>query len=92
MMPRSIAPTDSRLADSPRSDRDHDGQKQRDRNRRRDDERAAQIAEEHPLDQEDQRDAEQQIVQHGVDGDGDEIAAIVERLDLDARRAGCRRC
>ena len=46
--------------------RDDDGQEQRHRNGRRDDQRAAQIAEEHPLDQEDQRDAEQHVVQHGA--------------------------
>ena len=57
-----------------------------DRNRRRDDQRAAQIAEEHPLDQEDQRDAEQHVVQHGADRDRDQIAAVVERLDLHAGR------
>ena len=84
MMPRSMAPTDSRLADSPRATVIMTASRQRDRNRRGDDDRAAQIAEKHPLDQEDQRDAEQQIVQHGVDRDADEIAAVVERLDLDA--------
>ncbi len=66
--------------------RDHDGKEQRHRDGRRHDHRAAQIAEKYPLDQEDQRDAEQHVVQHGLHGDGDQIAAIVERLDLHAGR------
>src|ERR1700709_85579 len=66
--------------------RDHHSQEQRHRYGRRDDQRAAQIAEKHPLDQEDQRDAEQQIVQHRLHRDRDEVAAIVERHDLDAGR------
>ncbi len=76
----------------PAQHRDDDGEEQRHRNGRRDDQRAAQIAQEHPLDQEDQRDAEQHVVQHGVDRDGDEIAAVVERLDLHARRQGAVAC
>ena len=66
--------------------RDDHRKEQRHRNGGRDDQRAAQIAEEHPLDQEDQRDAEQHIVQHGLHRDRDEVAAIVERHDLDAGR------
>ena len=76
----------------PAQHRDDDGQEQRHRDRRRDDQRAAQVAEKHPLDQEDQRDAEQHVVQHGVDGDGDQVAAVVEGHDLARPPAGCRRC
>ena len=70
----------------PAQHRDDDGQEERDRDGRRDDEGAAQIAQEYPLDQKDQRDAEKHIVQHGLHGDGHEIAAVVERHDLDAGR------
>src|SRR5258707_12591147 len=66
--------------------RDHHSQEQRHRYSRRDDQRAAQIAEKHPLDQEDQGDAEQQIVQHRLHRDRDEVAAIIERHDLDTGR------
>ena len=51
--------------------RDHHSQEQRHRYRRRDDQRAAQIAEKHPLDQEDKGDAEQEIVQHRLYRDCD---------------------
>src|SRR5581483_11423817 len=66
--------------------RDNDGEKQRHRNGRGNDQRTAQVAEEYPLDEEDEHDAEQHVVQHRVHGHGDEIAAVVERVDLDARR------
>jgi len=63
--PKSIAPTDSRLADSPAQHQDDDGEEQRERNRGADDQRAAQVAEEHPLQQNDQDDADHHVVQHG---------------------------
>src|SRR5829696_1987964 len=66
--------------------RDHHRKQQRHRNSRRDDQRAAQVAEKDPLDQEDQRNAEQEIVQHRLYSDRDQIAAVVERHDLDAGR------
>ncbi len=86
MMPRSIAPTDKQIGRVAAQHRDDDGEKQRHRNGRRHDQRAAQIAEEHPLDQEDQRDAEQHIVHHRAHRDRDQVAAVVERIDLDAGR------
>ena len=69
MMPRSMAPIESRLADSPRSTVMMTASEQRDRNGGRDDDRRAQIAQEQPLDQEDQRNAEHHVVQHRVHGD-----------------------
>ena len=66
--------------------RDQDRQEQRHRNRGGDDQSAAQVTEEDPLDQKDQRDPEQQIVQHGLHRDRNQIAAVVERHDLDACR------
>ena len=67
-------------------DRDDHGQEQRGRHGRGDDDRAAQIAQEHVLDEKDQRDAEEQIVQHRANRDGDELTAVVERHHLHARR------
>src|SRR5437763_15567376 len=64
IMPRSMAPTDSRFGGLSPHYRDHHSHEQRHRYSRRDDQRAAQIAQKHPLDQKDQGDAEQQIVQH----------------------------
>src|SRR6185369_2152318 len=65
---------------------DDDGEEQRERYRRADDQRAAQIAEEYPLQQHDQDDADHHVVQHGVGGDVDQILAVVDPLDLHAGR------
>ena len=62
--------------------RDHHGEEQRHRNGGRYDDRAAQIAEEYPLDGEDQRNPEQHVVQHGFNRNRHQIAAVVERLDV----------
>ena len=70
----------------PAQDRDDNREEQRDRNGRRHDQRAAQIAEKYPLNEEDERDAEQHIVHHGAYRDRNEIAPIVIGLDLDAGR------
>ena len=51
-----------------------------------DDDGAAQIAEKHPLDEENQQAAEDEIVQHRAGGDADELGAVVERHQLDAGR------
>ena len=61
-------------------------EEQRERNVDADDDGAAQIAQEDPLDQEHQQTAENEIVQHRVGGDPDQRDAIVERDDLHARR------
>ena len=87
-----MAPIDSRLAEFAAQHGDDDRHEQRDRDGGRDDDRRAQVAQEQPLDQEDQGDAEHHVVQHRVHGDGDQIAAIVERHDLHALRQACRRC
>src|SRR3984885_8232833 len=63
-----------------------DGEKQRERNVGADDDGAAQIAEKHPLNDENQQAAEDQVVQHRVRGDPDQEASIVVGNDLDARR------
>ena len=66
MMPKSIAPIDSRFADSPVSTRIDHGEQQREGDGGRDDQRAAQVAEEQPLDEEDEQDAHHHVVQHGA--------------------------
>ncbi len=66
MMPKSTAPTDSRLASSPGQHQDDDGEEQRERNVDADDDGAAQIAEKDPLDEKDQQTAEDEIVQDRV--------------------------
>src|SRR5215475_10319264 len=59
-----------------------DGEKQRERNGRADDDGAAQVAEEHPLQQEDQPDPEHHVVEDRPSRDVDELLAIVDALDL----------
>ena len=66
----------------------NDGEEQRKRNVDADNDRAAQIAQEDPLDQEHQQAAENQIVQHRVSRDADQGHAVVEGHDLDSRRKG----
>ncbi len=63
-----------------------DGEGQRERYGHRDDHGAAQIAEKRPLQQKDEHDARHHVVQHGVRGDVDQIAAVVDALDADAGR------
>jgi hypothetical protein len=63
-----------------------DREEQRERNVHPDDDRAAQVAEEQPLDEEDQEAAVDQIVQHRRGGDVNERGAVVERHQLHARR------
>ena len=92
MMPKSTAPTDSRLASSPQQHQDDDAEEQRERDVDADDDGAAQVAEEYPLDQEHQEAAEDQVVHHRVGGDGDERGAVIERHELARPAARCRRC
>src|SRR5215510_2161878 len=63
-----------------------DGEKQRERNGRADDDGAAQVAEEHPLQQEDQPDPERHVVEDRPSRDVDELLAIVDALDPHAGR------
>ncbi len=78
MMPKSTAPTDSRLALSPCRHEQDDGKEQRKRDVHSDNDRAAEISQENPLDQEDQQASEEQIVQNGMCRDGDQRAAIIK--------------
>ncbi len=70
----------------PAQHQDDDGEEQRERNGGADDQRAAQIAEEDPLQQHDQQYADHHVVQHGVGGELDQVAAIVDALDAHAGR------
>ena len=67
-----------------------DGEGQRERDGHGDDEGAAQIAEERPLQQEDQHHAGDHVVQHGMGRDVDQVAAVIDALDAARRAAGCR--
>ena len=58
----------------------------RERNVDSDDDRAAKIAEKNPLDEEDEHAPENQVVQYGVRGHGDQRRAVVKRNNPDARR------
>ena len=86
MMPKSTAPTDSRLALSPRSTNRMIGEEQGERDVDADEDRAAQIAEEDPLDQEDQQAPEDQVVEHRVRGDA--RSATTDRSTERASRPG----
>ena len=86
MMPKSMAPIDSRFADSPLSTRMTTANSKREGNGGRHDQRAAQVAQEQPLDEEDQHHAHHHVVQHGVGGDVDQDAAVVDALDAHAGR------
>src|SRR5258705_7396202 len=70
----------------PAQHQDDDGEEQRERYRRPDDQRAAQIAEEYPLQQYDQENADHHVVQHGRGRDVDQVLAVVDALDVHARR------
>src|SRR6202012_3883592 len=53
------------------------GKEQRERNRGADDQRTAEIAQEDPLQQHDQHDAEHHVLEHGPGGGVDEVLAVV---------------
>ncbi len=84
--PKSIAPTDSRFADSPRSTISAIAKASANGIVIATMIARAQVAEEGPLQQEDQRDAGQHVVQHRARRDADQVAAVVDALDAHARR------
>src|SRR3977135_2637319 len=65
---------------------DHHGEEQRERDGGRDDQRAAQVAQEQPLDQEDQDHTHHHVVQHGAGGDVDQRTAVVDAFDANTGR------
>ena len=71
-----------------RHDQNDDTEKQRKRNIHPDYDRAAQIAQKYPLDQEYQQTAEDEIMQYRVRGDRHQRRAVVIRIDFDTRRQG----
>lgn len=83
--PKSIAPTERRFADSPQH-KDADGEKQREGNGGGDDHCAPQVAEKYPLYEENQNDAENKVMKHGIGGNLDKVAAIIDALDPHAGR------
>ncbi len=80
-----MAPTDSRSAELLAQYQDDDGEEQRKRDRGAHDDGTTQIAEEHPLQQHDQQDADDHVVQHGVRRGVDQVLAIVDALDPNTR-------
>ena len=84
-IPKSSAPSDSRLAGMSLEIETDRGEQQRKWNRQRDDKRSADVAEEQKEDDHDQNDAFRQVVQHRMSRVLHKIAAIDERDDLDAR-------
>ena len=62
------------------------GEEQGERNVQPDDDRAAEVAEEDPLDQKNQQTSEDQVVQNGMGGDGNQGRAVVERNNPDSPR------
>ena len=65
---------------------DDHAEEQRERDVGADDDRAAQVAEKSPLDQENEQAAEHEVVQHGRRRHGDQGAAVVDRNELHAGR------
>ena len=84
--PKSIAPTDSRLADSPRSTRMLTAKNSANGIVAPTISGAAQVAQEDPLQQDDQHDADHHVLEHGLGRDLDQILAVVDALDPHARR------
>ena len=62
------------------------GEEQGEGNGDSDDESAAQVAEEEEEDERDEEDADGEVVKNGFGGEAEEVAAIEEGNDLDARR------
>ena len=90
MSPKSIAPDREQIGRFSAQHEDPDREEQCERYGRGDDQRAAQVAQEHPLQQENQRDAERHIVQDGLGRDVDQVLAVIDPLDADARRQDVR--
>src|SRR5262245_23480576 len=68
------------------NDQNADGKEEGERDGGADDDGAAQVAQEQPLQQEYQGDSEHHVVQDRPRGDVDEILAVVDALDPDSRR------
>ncbi|MCY1171705.1 hypothetical protein D9M73_118260 [compost metagenome] len=69
---------------------DQDREGQRKGNGRGNNDRAAQIAEKRPLQEEDQRDPRHQIFQHGVDRQVDQVGSVIDAIKMHARRQDAR--
>jgi hypothetical protein len=69
---------------------DHDGEEEGEGDGGRDHDGAAQVAEEEPLDHEDQQHAHDDVVHHHVGGDLHQVLAVVDAARRARRAAGCR--
>src|SRR5580698_3919524 len=67
-------------------DKDDDAEEQGERDVGADDDGAAEVAEEQPLNGENQQNTENEVMQHGAGGDADQDGAVVERNQLYPRR------
>src|SRR5215469_10986774 len=74
---------------SPQHQDDH-CEEEGERDSRRHDEGAAQISQKDPLNEKNKNHAEHQVEQHGMGGQADQIAAIVNAFDMHARRENSR--
>ena len=91
MMPKSTAPTESRLALSPMHHQQDGGEEQREWNVQAHDDCAAKVAQEDPLDQENQQASEDQVVQDRMRGERDQGRPVVVTAQLLLRAEDCRR-
>ena len=91
MMPKSIAPIESKPMGMSGQVHQHQGEQQREGDRQRHQRGHRRPAQEKQQHQHHQRDAQQHAVRDGVQRALDEVRAVVERHDLDALRQdrGC---
>ena len=84
--PKSIAPTDSRFADSPRTTMRPMAKESANGMVAATMRALRRLPRNSPLQEEDQHDAQHHVVQHRVRRDVDEVGAIVDPLDVHAGR------
>ena len=84
--PKSMAPTDSRLADSPRSTRMLTAKNSANGMVAPTISALRRSPRKHPLQQHDQQNADHHVVQHGAGRDVDQVLAVVDALDVHAGR------
>ena len=86
MIPKSMAPMESRLAGTPRPCRKNESEQQAERNGERHNDRRAHAHQKENQHDQDQDHAAFEVVLDRVDGELHQVAAVVERMDLHVRR------
>ena len=86
MMPKSMAPMESRFAASAGSVQENEREKQRERDRQRRDDGSAKAHQEKKEDEQNQHHAAKKISFHRIGGDAHQVAAIVVGTNFDVRR------